>query len=155
MNDWKNDWKLFNRPAPLINMAARSFARLGEQKVQPLGFRIGQLPVLYLLREGARLSQKQLAQLAKVEQPSMAQTLSRMERDGLIERSPDPDDGRSSLIALTKTAKAKLPKVREALDADAEVMLAGFTDKEVATLVKLLQRLNENLDRLVEERAAN
>jgi MarR family transcriptional regulator for hemolysin len=146
------DWNLFTRPAPLVNMAARSFARLGEQHVMPLGFRIGQLPVLYLLRDGAKLSQKQLAQLAKVEQPSMAQTLARMERDGLIERSTDPNDGRSSLVALTRGARAKLPKVRQAFEADNEAVLAGFSDKEAAMLVHLLQRLNENLDRLVEER---
>ncbi|MBE1162198.1 MarR family winged helix-turn-helix transcriptional regulator [Dyella acidiphila] len=148
------DWNLFTNPAPLVNMAARSFAWLGEQRVKPLGFRIGQLPVLYLLREGGQLSQKDLSQHAKVEQPSMAQTLARMERDGWIERSPDPEDGRSSLVSLTRNAKARLPKLRQALDADREQVLAGFSKQEAATLVHLLQRLNQNLDRMVEERSA-
>lgn len=145
------DWNVFASPAPLINMASRSFARLGERRVKAHGFSIGQLPVLYLLKDGAALSQKQLAQLVKIEQPSMAQMLARMERDGLIRRTPDPNDGRSSLIALTETALSRLPAAREALSEGSGGTLAGFSEDEVATLVGLLQRLNGNLDKLVAE----
>src|SRR5882757_1831050 len=101
------DWDPFGTPVPYINMAARGIARIGERQVRPFGFAIGQLPVLYALRNGAAMSQKELARFAKIEQPSMAQMLGRMERDGLIRRTPDPKDGRSSLIALTDTALAR------------------------------------------------
>ena len=97
------DWDLFDRPAPLVNMASRSFLRLGERRVKPHGFSIGQLPVLYLLRDGKAMSQRDLARAAKVEQPSMAQILARMERDGLVQRTPMPGDGRSQLVSLTKS----------------------------------------------------
>lgn len=146
-----NDWDLFDTPAPLINMASRSFARLGERRVKALGFNIGQLPVLYMLRDGAQMSQKDLAKFAKIEQPSMAQMLARMERDGLIRRAPDPADGRSSLISLTDAAIARLPAARQALEEGREVVLAGFSDDEVQTLVQLMRRLNQNLDRMVAE----
>ncbi len=144
-----NDWNLFSTPAPLINMAARSLARLGDRRVKAHGFNIGQLPVLYLLKDGAAMSQKQLAQLVKIEQPSMAQMLSRMERDGLIHRLPDPNDGRSSLVSLTQVALDRLPAAREALQVGSAGALEGFTEDEVATLVQLMQRLNRNLDQLV------
>lgn len=146
-----NDWDLFDTPAPLINMASRSFARLGERRVKALGFNIGQLPVLYMLRDGAQMSQKDLAKFAKIEQPSMAQMLARMERDGLIRRAPDPADGRSSLISLTDAAIARLPAARQALEEGREAVLAGFSDDEVQTLVQLMRRLNQNLDRMVAE----
>lgn len=145
------DWDLFDAPAPLINMASRSFARLGERRVKALGFNIGQLPVLYMLRNGAEMSQKDLAKFAKIEQPSMAQMLARMERDGLIKRTPDPTDGRSSLISLTDAAVAKLPAARQALEEGREAVLAGFSADEVQTLVQLMRRLNLNLDRMVAE----
>lgn len=145
------DWDLFDTPAPLINMASRAFSRLGERRVKALGFSIGQLPVLYLLRNGAQMSQKDLAKFAKIEQPSMAQMLARMERDGLIRRTPDPADGRSSLISLTDAAIARLPAARQALEEGREVVLAGFSDGEVQTLVQLMRRLNQNLDRMVAE----
>lgn len=145
------DWNVFTAPAPLINMASRSFARLGERRVKAHGFSIGQLPVLYLLKDGAAMSQKQLAQLVRIEQPSMAQMLARMERDGLIRRTPDPNDGRSSLISLTQTALSRLPAAREALQEGSAGALAGLSEGEVAMLVGLLQRVNANLDKLVAE----
>ncbi|WP_267555404.1 MarR family winged helix-turn-helix transcriptional regulator [Rhizobium rhizogenes] len=148
------DWDLFENPAPLINMASRSLARLGERRVKALGFNIGQLPVLYLLRNGAQMSQKELAKFAKIEQPSMAQMLARMERDGLIQRTPDPADGRSSLVSLTEAALAKLPAARDALDEGRERVLAGFSEDEVQTLLQLMRRLNRNLERMVAEEDA-
>ncbi|HEY0121290.1 MAG TPA: MarR family transcriptional regulator [Rhizobium sp.] len=145
------DWDLFATPAPLINMASRGFARLGERRVKAFGFSAGQLPVLYLLKDGAAMSQKELAKFAKIEQPSMAQMLARMERDGLIRRAPDPRDGRSSLVSLTEAARAKLPAAREALREGSDAALAGFSDNEVTTLIELMQRLNQNLDRMIAE----
>ncbi len=145
------DWDLFDTPAPLINMASRAFSRLGERRVRALGFNIGQLPVLYLLRNGAQMSQKDLAKFAKIEQPSMAQMLARMERDGLIRRTPDPADGRSSLVSLTEAAVAKLPAARQALEEGREQVLSGFSADEIQTLVELMRRLNQNLDRMVAE----
>ncbi|MBB3610917.1 MarR family transcriptional regulator [Rhizobium sp. BK602] len=149
------DWDLFDTPGPLINMASRAFSRLGERRVKALGFNIGQLPVLYLLRDGAQMSQKELAKFAKIEQPSMAQMLARMERDGLIRRAPDPTDGRSSFISLTDAAIAKLPAARQALEERREAVLEGFSRDEVQTLLQLMRRLNENLDRMVAEEDAS
>jgi len=149
------DWDLFDTPVPLINMASRAFSRLGERRVKALGFNIGQLPVLYMLRNGAQMSQKDLAKFAKIEQPSMAQMLARMERDGLIRRTPDPADGRSSLISLTEEAVAKLPAARQALEEGRERVLSGFSVDEVQTLVQLMRRLNQNLDRMVAEEDAS
>ena len=150
-----SDWDLFDTPAPLINMASRAFSRLGERRVKALGFNIGQLPVLYLLRNGAQMSQKDLAKFAKIEQPSMAQMLARMERDGLIRRTPDPADGRSSLVTLTELAVERLPAARQALEEGRANMLAGFSDDEVNSLVHLMRRLNQNLDRLIAEEDAS
>ncbi len=143
------DWTMFSNPAPLINMAARALARLGERRVKSFGFNIAQMPVLYLLKDGRSMSQKELAHFAKIEQPSMTQMLARMERDGLILRMPDPKDGRSSLVSLTESARTRIPAAREALHANSERVFAGFSEEEIATLVSLLQRLNQNLDQAV------
>src|SRR3954468_8212858 len=86
-------------PGHLISLAARGFARLSEARLKPLGFGVGHLPVLVALQEGRADTQRDLARFAKIEQPSMAQVLARMERDGLIQRTPDAADGRSHRVA--------------------------------------------------------
>ena len=104
------DESVLSTPGHLISLAARGFSRLSESRLKPLGFGVGQLPVLVALQNGVACTQRDLAQFAKVGQPPMAQMLTRMERDGLIERTPDPADGRSSHIALTKIAQKRMPE---------------------------------------------
>ena len=101
--------KVLSTPGHLITVAARGFARLSEARLKPLGFGLGYLPALVALTKGRVENQRDLARFAKIEQPSMAQMLFRMERDGLVQRVPDPTDGRSSLFSLTEPAEARLP----------------------------------------------
>jgi DNA-binding MarR family transcriptional regulator len=61
-------------------------------------------------REGPR-SVSDLATAERVRPQSMAQTVGELESDGLVKRSPDPDDGRRAIVALTAAG-------REALAAD-------------------------------------
>ncbi len=142
------DQDVLSTPGHLISLAARGFALLSEARLKPLGFGIGHLPVLVALREGRASTQRDLARFAKIEQPPMAQMLARMERDGLIERTPDPEDGRSSRITLTKAAEARLPDAIAVLLRGNQEVLRGFTDKETRQLVVLLTRLIANLDRV-------
>lgn len=135
-------------PGHLVSLAARGFARLSELRLKPLGFGVGHLPVLVALRDGAVSTQRDLARFAKVEQPPMAQMLARMERDGLIQRTPDPADGRSHRVLLTSAALARLPEAIAALLQGNHEALHGFSDAESAQLQGLLTRLIANLDRL-------
>ncbi|WP_426287628.1 MarR family winged helix-turn-helix transcriptional regulator [Luteibacter sp. E-22] len=142
----KND--VLSTPGHLISLAARGFARLSEARLKPLGFGVGQLPVLIALRDGKASTQRDLARFAKVEQPPMAQMLTRMERDGWIRRTPHPEDGRSSRIVLTKAAQSRMPDAIETLFKGNRDALNGFTEDEAEQLVNLLNRLIANLDQI-------
>src|SRR5262245_53740272 len=91
MQGSNTDAEVLSTPGHLISLAARGFARLSEARLKPLGFGVGHLPVLVALRSGRVHTQRDLARFARIQQPPMAQMLTRMERDGLIRRSPDPD----------------------------------------------------------------
>jgi MarR family transcriptional regulator, transcriptional regulator for hemolysin len=139
------DWNPTDLPALLIAIAARQLSRINDERLRKLGLAVAQIPVLAALKDGAAIPQKELARLAGVEQPSMAQLLTRMERDGLIERRPNPDDGRSSLISLTPRALDQLDPGRQALlegNADA---LRGMDAGDIETLTRLLKRVIANL----------
>jgi MarR family transcriptional regulator, transcriptional regulator for hemolysin len=133
-------------PGHLVSLAARGFARLSEARLKPLGFGVGYLPALVALKHRRAETQRDLARFARIEQPSMAQMLVRMERDGLIRRAPDPADGRMSRVSLTETAEARLPDACAVLFQGNREALDGFTDEEAALLVSLLNRLIANLD---------
>ena len=148
------DLDVLSTPGDLISLAARGFARLSEARLKPLGFGVGHLPVLVALQDGRASTQRDLARFAKIEQPPMAQMLARMERDGLIQRAPDPADGRSSRITLTAVAEARLPDAVSVLLRGNREALRDFTDEEAGLLVSLLTRLIASLDRIASDEAA-
>lgn len=141
----RQSWETEVVASKLISQAARSLARLSDTRLKSLGLAIGQLPVFVALKDGAQLSQKELARIAGVEQPSMAQLLARMERDSLIQREPDPADGRSSLISLSESATALLGPARDILFQGNREALAGFEQGEIDQLVSLLGRVIANV----------
>ncbi|HEY1359668.1 MAG TPA: MarR family transcriptional regulator [Thermoleophilaceae bacterium] len=64
--------------------------------------------VLGRLDRGGPQSVSDLAVAERVRPQSMAQTVSDLESDGLVSRSPDPDDRRRALVALTGEGKSAL-----------------------------------------------
>lgn len=136
-----------NVPSFLIKQVSRELSRLAETQLRPLGLGMASLPVLEAVRQGKATTQAELARLLRVEQPSMAQTLARLERDQLIQRSPDPHHPRAQRIELTALALQRLPQAREILNEGNTRMLADFSVDETMRLTSFLQRLSANLDR--------
>ena len=133
----------------MTNWAARLFARAIDQRLKEIGVSSGQLPVFFALADGRALAQRDLARAASIEQPTMAATLSRMERDGLIERRPDPADGRSSLVSLSAGAPDKARLVMEAVNETNAAALATLTETERAALLDSLAKIVASLGRLL------
>ena len=131
----------------MTNWAARLFARAIDQRLKAIGVSSGQLPVFFALAGGKALSQKELARLAAIEQPTMASTLARMERDGLIERKPDPDDGRSSLVSLSATARQRAGLVMQAITEINAGALEALTETERAAFLDGLAKIIAALER--------
>jgi MarR family transcriptional regulator for hemolysin len=141
-----DDWDPTAHPGHYFSRIARALARIGDVRIRELGFATAQLPVLIALKDGARMSQTDLARWAKVEQPTMAQMLARMERDRIVRREPDPKDRRGSLVSLTKQARLRLPAGRAILRQGNVEMTKGFSAQEVETLVGLLRRVLANVE---------
>jgi DNA-binding MarR family transcriptional regulator len=103
------------------------------------------LPVAIALEEHGPLQQKDLLRYARVEQPTMAALLARMERDRLIARKSDPTDARARLVALTPRAKSVLASVKEAMAAVVAEAMSGISEADRNVLVISLQLVVHNL----------
>jgi DNA-binding MarR family transcriptional regulator len=97
-------------------------------------------------REGAQSTSK-LAELERVRPQSMGQTVADLEAQGLIERSPDPGDGRRFLIELTDAGRTELREDRGRREGWlAEAIEENFTAAEREILdeaTRLMARLAE------------
>lgn len=130
----------------MTNLAGRLFVRELDRRLAPLGLTPAHMPVLLALEDGVALPQKTLAERAGVEQPTMAATLNRMERDGLVSRTPNPEDGRSTLVALTPKALGKLPQIGKAVEAINALVLDPLTPTEQEQYFALLKRVIATLE---------
>ncbi|MGO9392443.1 MarR family winged helix-turn-helix transcriptional regulator [Rhodoblastus sp.] len=102
----------------LVNRLARLFSRALEKRLAAHGVALGPFPILLLLWEQEGLTQTEIARRLDFEQPTISNTLKRMERDGLIEFAPDPTSRKRILVRLTEKAKA----LRLALTGEAEAV---------------------------------
>ncbi len=135
----------------LVHWAGRLLRRLADRRLEPLGLSSGHLPVLTALLARGPLSQKALAEAAEIEQPTMAATLARMERDGILRREADPNDKRSSLFSLTPAMQKKVGALRaviEGINADA---LESLPAADRARFRPLLQAMIAGLERTLGE----
>lgn len=92
------------------------------------------------------LTPSELAEIERVKRPTMTRTLSFLEGEGLIERTPDPDDGRSSLIAINAAGRERLRRLRGRKNAYLARRMRDLDAAEVETL----ERAAEILDRMRE-----
>ena len=127
----------------LINRTARAFAAMLAAELRPFDVGIGQWAVLLHLWSVDGMSQAELARRAAIEQPTMVRTIDRMERDGLVTRTPDPRDGRASRITLTKRGRDLRDELVPLADGVNRAATEHLTDDEVATLRRLLAKLLE------------
>ena len=125
----------------MANWAARLFSRELERQLAPTGIAPAYMPVLFALADGSTLTQKELARRAAVEQPTMAATLKRMERDGMIHRRQDPGDKRSALVALTPLALGKVETVERVVSAINALALEQLDARERRQFLSLLGRV--------------
>lgn len=132
----------------LAGQLSRAFSRSLNQRSEALGFSPGQFPVLLELWTQDGLTQKQLLDRVGIEQATMANTLSRMERDGLIERRPHPKDRRAQLVYLSdKARRMEEEAIAAALDAD-QALFVGFRRFEKELLLEYIRMVLDNARKL-------
>lgn len=128
----------------LREVLGRLVRRLRAENTFPLshGSVLGRLD-----RQGAQ-SVSDLAQAERVRPQSMAQTVSELEAEGLVERSPDPNDRRRALVELTEHGREILYTDRRRREGWlAKAIAEDLTPREQALLgdaVGLLHRLAES-----------
>lgn len=111
-----------------------------NEKMKPYGVSQGQLPVLCCLGEQGGQTQTELCDKVQVEQPTMANTLRRMERDGLIRRTACDQDKRQSRIYLTEETRPSVTALQEKRDEVIAQMTWEMSPEEQETLHRLIDR---------------
>lgn len=117
--------------APIRDMLADS--PVNEQKWR----------VLRVLEEAGPSDQKAIADGASLLLPSLTRILQGMQRDGLVDRSRDPSDGRRQIVSLTGAGQAILDRYRVEGRAILTRIEAQLGVDKTAQLLDLLEDLRD------------
>jgi DNA-binding MarR family transcriptional regulator len=112
--------------------------------------RRGDYEVLALLRRGEPelLTPLQVAQQLQTSQSGMTGKLDRLEEQGLIQRSPDPEDRRAIRLGITDSGRALIDEAFTTCLSVYQSMLNEFSPTEAKQLEALLEKLLARLDHL-------
>jgi DNA-binding MarR family transcriptional regulator len=116
----------------------------------PHGLQPGWFDLLAALRRAGapyELNPTQLMRATLLSSSGMTKRLDRMEAAGLIERRPDPNDRRGTLVRLTRRGKSVIDRAVETHVLNEERLLSALTAAERRTLDGLLKRLAVELER--------
>lgn len=130
----------------LINLLARLYTRSIDSRLYAYGLSHGQLPALMELWEKPGLTQTEIAKRVAVEQPTMANTVARMERDGWIERQADPVDRRRTLLFPTPRAMELQSRILAEVAQVNSKFAGGLSDADRHQVMYVLHKMVDNLD---------
>jgi DNA-binding MarR family transcriptional regulator len=135
-------------PMALFGRLSDAAERVLRDHMNPLfaeaGLQPGEFDVLATLRRSGEpymLSPTRLYEAAMISSGGMTNRLDRLERAGLVERRPDPNDRRGKLIALTTAGKRVIDETIGRHVANEERLLSVLTPAEQEKLNALLRKL--------------
>jgi DNA-binding MarR family transcriptional regulator len=136
---------------PLTETAARlrlAVGRLSRRMRQEstLGHSLTQIGILVTLDRQGPTSLGDLAQAERVAPPTITKAVANLVAEGLVEKVPDPDDGRVHRARLTPAGRRDLQVIRRQREAWLTTRLATLDPGEVDRLVALLPLLEALTD---------
>jgi MarR family transcriptional regulator, organic hydroperoxide resistance regulator len=125
----------------LLARASHAVASGFHAKLKTWKLSVPDYRVLLCLAGADGLGVGDLAAMAIMTQPRMSKVLDRMERQGLVGRHPDENDGRRVLIHLTASGRARAAPVLRAAKAHEARLLAPFSAEERGAIKRALDLL--------------
>lgn len=102
-------------------------------------------PLVHLSEGGDGQSQKHLSARLGIDASSLVRLLDILERQSLIERRPDQNDGRARRVFLTPDGEARVAHIRNLLWQAEELLLADLSDEEAQVMLDCFARIDARI----------
>lgn len=130
----------------LLSRAARQWRRAADLGLRPFDLTDATwLPLVHIARAAAPPRQKDLAASMSVDGSSVVRLLDNLEAAGLIQRR-EGEDRRAKIISLTPRGRAIADKVETVARRIRSDALAGLSDRDIETTVRVLHHVIDALD---------
>jgi MarR family transcriptional regulator for hemolysin len=129
----------------LLKDVSRLWVRHFEQQAGQLGMTLTHAKVLVVLARNEGTTQARLAELCDTDPMTLVRVLDRMEKDGWLERRPDPNDRRAYRLFLKPGSDPVLTEINRIGDKARGEALSGISTEERTQLLALIERIHGNL----------
>jgi DNA-binding MarR family transcriptional regulator len=147
MNPKTTDTSLTDAAAQLRLGIVRTARRLRQEAAaEATGLTPTSTSALATIERHGPLTPSELAKLERVRRPTVTRTLGCLEREGLVERTPDPADGRSSLVSVNGAGRERLRRLRGRKNAYLARRMRDMNAEDVATLERAAEILEGMLE---------
>jgi len=99
--------------------------------------------ILALVKDG--MTQKEIANRIGIEAPTIVPIIDKLEEQGIVLRTPDPNDRRNNLIFLTDKSEEKWELIIECALELEKVSHQGLSVQEIEIAKKILRRIAKNI----------
>lgn len=128
-----------------IMATARAVRQAYDLRFAELGLNLSEASLLAYVEEAGALTQTRLAERLGIGRAAMGSVIDSLEKRGLVERNPDPDDRRVWLVDLTAAGKEMVQQVTERDLVLRKELRAGISREDRSKLAEVLVALGNNL----------
>lgn len=132
--------KLCNDISRLCHARLRSEGEMDGVLSQP-----GARAILSMIAVSDGLCQRELVKETHLRPPTVSIILQKMEEAGMVERQSDPDDRRIIRVRLTEYGREMDAQTIERIRRNDARAMAGLSEEETTVLLRLLERIRDNL----------
>jgi|SRR4051794_16475784 DNA-binding MarR family transcriptional regulator len=130
-----------DRLRPVLLQLGRELRR----EAREVGISPEQVALLVAIKYTPGIGVRELATRERVSAPAMSNHVDRLERDGLVQRTPSADDRRRVGLTLTDEGQRLLRKVRSRRTAWLATQLKGLTPEELTAIERAIEPLRRLL----------
>lgn len=132
---------LFGDVSFLLARANALSLAIGGAALVAHGLRVRSYSVLALAAGDRRPSQRELADLLRLDPSQVVALVDELQARGLVTRRPDPQDRRANVVIATEDGRALHRAAAQSVESAQASLLADFSDRERDELARLLGRL--------------
>jgi MarR family transcriptional regulator for hemolysin len=141
----KHGEQLRSNPAFQITEVARLYRTTFDKKMKALGLDRSHWWLISFLCYFEGSTQQELAEVMDIGKAGLGKLVDRVEKEGLVKRTPDQTDRRLNRVRLTATAKPLAAKIMRDLDETMRISLSTVTPAELRTFNNVLKKIKTSL----------
>lgn len=129
--------------AGLISIAHRMYSIFIDTQTIAPGLTTGQIPFVMQISQNPGITQDELASHNIFDKGTVARAVRKLEENGYLSRTPDPDNRRKLRLSLTAEGEAVVPRVFAADREWEDAVLSGLSETEHRTMYTYCLRMAE------------